>query len=471
MADQENQNIEALEAESNEESMAYWCYQCNKEVSLEPHEEESEMVCSECRHGFVEAMATAQRAQHDRMANNARARRQRHARVERTADSSYHRQVLRVLRLFSRAAQANTRREGAAGEAGSRAGNENEGRLSSGDRSQGDDGLDSGHPHADSGDNQPDSSSRQVATEHNPPNSGHPQAADAPETDDNVLIDANEFLDDEEEDADGDNVLNIELDAWDSFEEDDEDEDEDEEEEENDAWEEVDAGDAREDQGEQRGNEEPDLNSEENTAASNDAGERRPTSRRRDVLRLRIRDWNSQSGGAVLETSRGSLDWNEIMQGLEDNTIELRVSLPEEDTYVGNPEDYVDEAGYEILLQNFAENDDTHRGAPPAAKSVIEGLPAVVICQDEIESGAALCAICKDVIPLGESGKKLPCQHLYHGDCLIPWLNSRNSCPICRYELPTDDADYEDQKKQRTMVRSTTINPGMNSSPAEGGLS
>jgi hypothetical protein len=42
MADQENQNIEALEAENNEESMAYWCYQCDKEVSLEPHEEESQ---------------------------------------------------------------------------------------------------------------------------------------------------------------------------------------------------------------------------------------------------------------------------------------------------------------------------------------------------------------------------------------------------------------------------------------------
>jgi hypothetical protein len=30
-----------------------------------------------------------------------------------------------------------------------------------------------------------------------------------------VLIDPNEFLDNEEEDADGDNVLNIKLDAWD----------------------------------------------------------------------------------------------------------------------------------------------------------------------------------------------------------------------------------------------------------------
>lgn len=463
MADQENQNTEVQEAENNEESLAYWCYHCNKEVSLEPHEEDSQMVCSECRDGFVEAMATAQRAHHDRLVNNGRPRRQRHPRVERVADSSYHRQVLRVLRLFTRAAQANPRRDGALGEAGSRAGNQNEGRLSSVDREHGDDG-------SDSGDNQLDSGSRQTVTEHDQLNPGHPQAADAPDTDNNLLIDANEFLDDEEEDADGENVLNIELDPWDSFEEeDDDDDDEDEEEEENDAWEEVDEGDATEDQGEQRGNEEPDLNSEENTGASNEAGERRPTSRRRDVLRLRIRDWNSQSGGAVLETSRGSLDWHEIMQGLEDNTIELRVSLPEEDTYVGNPEDYVDEAGYEILLQNLAENDDTHRGAPPAAKSVIEGLPSVVICQDEIESGAALCAICKDVIPLGQSGKKLPCQHLYHGDCLIPWLNSRNSCPICRYELPTDDADYEDQKKQRSMVRSTPTNPPMNS--PEGGLS
>jgi E3 ubiquitin-protein ligase RNF115/126 len=110
-----------------------------------------------------------------------------------------------------------------------------------------------------------------------------------------------------------------------------------------------------------------------------------------------------------------------------------------------------------------------HRGTPPAANSVIEGFPAVVICQDEIKSGAAFCAICKDVIPLGESGKKFPYQHLYHGDFLIPWLNYRNSSLMCRYELPTDDADYEDRKEQCCMLRSTTTNPGMNS--PEGGLS
>ena len=43
----------------------------------------------------------------------------------------------------------------------------------------------------------------------------------------------------------------------------------------------------------------------------------------------------------------------------------------------------------------------------------------------------------------------LPCNHYFHEECIMPWLNQHDSCPICRFELKTDDDDYEKMKLQR----------------------
>ena len=109
--------------------------------------------------------------------------------------------------------------------------------------------------------------------------------------------------------------------------------------------------------------------------------------------------------------------------------------------------DYLDARHFEDLLEHLAENDSSRRGAPPAAVSFVNNLPRVVIGKEHEKHGELVCAICKDVLTPGTEVNQLPCSHLYHNNCILPWLSARNSCPLCRYELPTDDKDYEEGKQ------------------------
>ncbi|KAJ8985355.1 hypothetical protein NQ317_008386 [Molorchus minor] len=85
---------------------------------------------------------------------------------------------------------------------------------------------------------------------------------------------------------------------------------------------------------------------------------------------------------------------------------------------------------------------------PPASKSAVEALPNENISKEGLQ-----CPVCLKDHTKGEVAKKMPCNHLYHGECIMPWLSKTNSCPLCRYELPTDDEDYEAWKKEKKRAK------------------
>lgn len=67
---------------------------------------------------------------------------------------------------------------------------------------------------------------------------------------------------------------------------------------------------------------------------------------------------------------------------------------------------------------------------PPALDSSVEALPTIVISEKD-----AHCPICKDEFEIGGEARELPCRHFYHSDCISPWLEIHNTCPVCRFEL------------------------------------
>eukprot|EP00347_Sterkiella_histriomuscorum_P007440 403348913 len=57
------------------------------------------------------------------------------------------------------------------------------------------------------------------------------------------------------------------------------------------------------------------------------------------------------------------------------------------------------------------------------------------------------CQVCFEQFKDEDKFYKLPCKHLFHVDCILPWLDKHNTCPSCRHELPTDDLNYENRRR------------------------
>jgi E3 ubiquitin-protein ligase RNF115/126 len=114
--------------------------------------------------------------------------------------------------------------------------------------------------------------------------------------------------------------------------------------------------------------------------------------------------------------------------------------------FIPSPNDNIDNIISHIML-----HDTNKYGNPPAAKKAVESLKKYKINEEKIKEFGFenSCAVCKEEFNIGEECLSMPCNHYFHGDCLIPWLKERNSCPVCRYELPTDDADFEKMKKYK----------------------
>ncbi|XP_043720356.1 probable E3 ubiquitin-protein ligase RHC1A [Telopea speciosissima] len=98
-----------------------------------------------------------------------------------------------------------------------------------------------------------------------------------------------------------------------------------------------------------------------------------------------------------------------------------------------NVGDYFLGPGLDELIEQLTRND--RHGPPPASRSSIDAMPTVKITQRHLRTDSH-CPVCKDRFELGSEVRQMPCNHIYHSDCIIPWLVQHNSCPVCRHEMP-----------------------------------
>ncbi|KAM8839925.1 E3 ubiquitin-protein ligase RNF115 isoform 2-T2 [Spinachia spinachia] len=124
----------------------------------------------------------------------------------------------------------------------------------------------------------------------------------------------------------------------------------------------------------------------------------------------------------------------EFLHGLFASSRNLTAALATQLRVDLNPGHYAwgHEALDSVIAESFGQLECS--GPPPAEKEMILSLPTVCISQEQTDSRLE-CPVCREEYSPGESVRKLSCLHYFHSECIVPWLQLHDTCPVCRKSL------------------------------------
>lgn len=107
-----------------------------------------------------------------------------------------------------------------------------------------------------------------------------------------------------------------------------------------------------------------------------------------------------------------------------------------------------------LLVSLFGENleDFMKPVTVPTSRDARYYIPVITV-QDQNVS----CTVCLESFPVKGKAKQLPCGHLFHYDCLMPWLEQNHTCPVCRHDLPQEIRFYEDNARQKVQDQNPNV--------------
>jgi len=136
----------------------------------------------------------------------------------------------------------------------------------------------------------------------------------------------------------------------------------------------------------------------------------------------------------------------------------------------GRMGDYVfNQEALDQVITQLMENSNAHRPVP-ATEEIISNLPRNVLERKSpmLEKD---CAVCKEQFQLETEDPDeqivvtLPCQHPFHEPCILPWLKSSGTCPVCRHALVPQPEQHPPAPETSTRRNHSILNRDVSTQP------
>ncbi|XP_077418042.1 E3 ubiquitin-protein ligase RNF181 isoform X1 [Vanacampus margaritifer] len=102
------------------------------------------------------------------------------------------------------------------------------------------------------------------------------------------------------------------------------------------------------------------------------------------------------------------------------------------------------------LMDSGDSSDWNQRLPPPAAKVAVQTLNMVVVSPEQADKGLK-CPVCLLEFEEQETVRQMPCKHLFHSGCILPWLGKiTRSSRKTRKEENRESTDWRTSMEQCT---------------------
>ncbi|KAK4267735.1 hypothetical protein QN277_024475 [Acacia crassicarpa] len=138
------------------------------------------------------------------------------------------------------------------------------------------------------------------------------------------------------------------------------------------------------------------------------------------------------SGDNEYNAGNGDQESTEIYHGVDSSNQQ---SFDYDNQHMINTTDDPESAEINHLLEESMQ----HLFIVSTTQEAIALLKKKKISDDKVKEGQ--CSIClEDFVDRGDGDDALvlPCDHCFHNNCIVKWLNTGHTCPLCRFELPIE---------------------------------